>query len=74
MNIIKYLPTKYKSKCIECKAPLIKDLKHHEIYCSQCGNIYLDYAPMNDNLINYALQYDCRNSETKSEIQSEIPK
>lgn len=70
MNIIKYLPKKYKSKCIECKAPLIKDLKHHEIFCSQCGNIYLDYAPMSDELINYALQYDWQKSENKSENKS----
>lgn len=70
MNIIKYLPNKYKSKCIECKAPLIKDIKTHEIYCSKCGNIYLDYAPMTSEIIDYAMSKDEQKSEKKSEKKS----
>lgn len=80
MNIIKYLPTIYKLKCIECEAPLKKDVKNHEIYCSKCGFIYLDYAPMTKPLIDYAVNHDKDNfilganigkkSQKKSQIKS----
>lgn len=58
MNIIKYLPNQNKSKCIECNYPLIKDIKSHEIYCSHCGMVFLDFSPMTKELLNYALKYD----------------
>lgn len=70
MNIIKYLPTKYKSKCIECENPLIKDIKTHEIYCSQCGLILLDYTAITSEIIDYAMSKSEQKSEKKSEKKS----
>ena len=58
MNIIKYLPTEYKTKCIECEKPLIKDINTGEIFCSKCGMIFLDFSPMTRDLITYGLKFD----------------
>ena len=76
MNIIKYLPNKYKTKCIECENPLIKDITTGEIYCSQCGLIFLDYTTSTSEVIDYAMQLERKNhkkSEKKSEKKSYIP-
>lgn len=72
MNIIKYLPTEYKTKCIECENPLIKDINTGEIFCSKCGNIYLDYTTSTSKVIDYAMQLQ-KKSEKLSEKKSYIP-
>ena len=58
MNLIKYMPTKYKKKCIECHSPLIKDIRTHEIFCSNCGMIFIDFSPMTRELLDYGVKLD----------------